>query len=778
MMAGIRENRTLSFAFIALTFLFAAAVIAVSVTTGAFRRATLANTAAILISASSAVSLLFFSKILRDVRLAFDEPGRTASSSSEEDWRLPAAVAGFLGLLWFSISLPPIFRSIANSREMIPSWLDDAMTVDQITYFLKGVYSVPTYRFTQGWLLFLPTALYAKFINGFVPVNQSMIAVLMNLYQLAVVFFVVASAFILIFRISRSYWLALSVVLIAFSRWDFFFAALPCVRMDNIQLLFMLLSFNLMYSFYVKGTSGTWFLAVFFAAMAFSAKYAGHLLTPLLAATWFVNWGKHQEESSLFAHNLKGLFWLAASVVVIFPLTFSVFNPYHWVFFPSFADIFTGHLTLYKSGNFWGLPDYVQQSPVRLWWNVFTKSYPHDLYLTVLFLTGAIIALARLILDRAHRQTPEGFMEALLLLWALFYIPFLVTMYAGMAQYLYVLPIVFIIPFFALLPLLWVLRMVKAATVQTPYIHWGLCAAAFTGVYFFSKPNIDYTRSFLATFRAQNTPQFEVGRFLDRRVPLDENPVVLNTLFAYVPPRFTAHEYQHNTDLTDALIRRIGPDYIIIHTQFYDSFADKSTEGLEDYVNNINKVHFKYVDVVRCYTTFKHRTRRDFNYIKTIGPFEIFERNKERSKESRLVKVRWDWTDVSRWVTQGPSIQVNKAGNGLSLMTNGDGITYQIAFELKPLTKDSDYEVRGMIRFRGQSSIRVGILTKDRGSFLAVKDVSGNGGVRFSVPFHNGDDGVFVLFNNNNQPAQAVEIAGLELYELHEKEAAPARLRS
>jgi hypothetical protein len=194
-----------------------------------------------------------------------------------------------------------------------------------------------------------------------------------------------------------------------------------------------------------------------------------------------------------------------------------------------------------------------------------------------------------------------------------------------------VLPAQYVLPFFLLLPLVWLQNMPALERVPFRPVFG---ASVLAMVVFFCQQRIEGTQAFLASFRSEESVSscFAIGRYLDRTVPMDEHPTILMTNLAYIPPRFTYVKI-HNVDLSPALLDKNRFDYVITTDNMYSVYADKPTAGCERQFCPVYKVH--YVDVVDTYTKFKHHTYPDYRYVASFHEFHLFERIHRGESESR-----------------------------------------------------------------------------------------------------------------------------------------------
>lgn len=527
-----------------------------------------------------------------------------------------------LGAAFVAICLPATFRSMSHPREVQVFWVDEGDTLKLVQAIVTGENETPSYRFTQGWLTFMPVAMPLKLLHKLVPVHYALTNVAMRSYFLLVIFGVMYFTYRLIWQVTHSWWLAAGVVLITYTRLEFYHISLAIDRPDTFQLLFVLLSLLFAHRLWVGGRTRDWFFAVLFAAFAFASKYSGHLLGPVLLIAWIGHW-RRPEVRAAFASRWR--YWLAGaaiygfSTVLIFPFTFFVFSPYHLIFMDQVIDFFQTHLAIYQHGNVYNLPNLERQSHAVLWWGVFTSNYAFDLWLTVLGLAGAGAALVKNAIWRSPEPRVKG--EWLLLAWGVCYFSFLVYQY-GLVDYRYIMPAQFVLPYFLLAPYLWLQGATFAARVPFRTVV-GFSAVA--AILLLCKHRAVHALNFLDLFRSERSVQscFDVGRYLDRIIPADEDPYILATHVAYVPPRLTRFEIR-NVDITPERMNRCKFDYVIMSDNMYAIYANKPTAGHEQQYDPLYKVH--YVDVVDTYTKFKNNQHPDYRYLTSFNEFHVFER--------------------------------------------------------------------------------------------------------------------------------------------------------
>jgi Dolichyl-phosphate-mannose-protein mannosyltransferase len=541
-----------------------------------------------------------------------------------------------LGLVFVAICLPATFRAVGHPREVQVFWVDEGATLELVQAIVSGEHPVPEYRFTQGWVTFLPVALLLKGLNFLVPVEFVLTNVAMRCYQLLVIFGIMVFTYRLVWQITRSWWLAAAVVVIAYTRSEYFHISLAIDRPDTFQLLFILLSLMFTHRFWVAGQTRDWFLAVFFAAFAFASKYSGHLLTPVLLISFMAHIRRPEVQlayPSAWQRWIGGSIVFALSVGLIFPFTFFILSPYHLIYMESVIDFFQTHLAIYKTGNVYSLPNLEPPSHGLLWWGVFTSRYAFDYALTVLGLVGAGAALVKNSIYRSKEPRVLG--EWILLSWGACYFSFLVYQY-GLVDYRYIMPAQYVLPFFLLTPFLWVQQ--ATALARVPYrTVVGFAAVAI--ILFLCSSRISDTLQFLAFYRSEVSVQqcFDVGRYLDKTVPPNEDPRILITNVAYVPPRFTRFEIR-NVDITPERMQQSRFDYVIMTDNMYAIYADKPTAGHEQQYDPLYKVH--YVDVVDTYTKFKNHQHPDYQYVTSFKDFHVFERTERIRSRQQLSSVR------------------------------------------------------------------------------------------------------------------------------------------
>ncbi len=548
--------------------------------------------------------------------------GLTPETSAFVLPRRQQIIALAMATVFVAICLPSTFRSASHPREVEIFWVDEGATLELVQAIVTGEHEIPEYRFTQGWVTFLPVALPLKLLHYFVPVHYLLTNVAMRGYQLLVIFGIMYFTYRLIWQITRSWWLAAAVVVIAYTRSEFFHISLAIDRPDTFQLLFVLMSLLFTHRFWVAGQRRDWFFAVFFAAFAFASKYSGHLLAPVLLIAWIAHLRRPE---MLLAYPTGWTRWLVGaalfglSLALIFPFTFFILSPYHLINMEKVIDFFQTHLAIYKTGNVYNLPGLDRPNHAALWWGVFTSRYTFDFALTVLGLAAAGAALIKNWIYRSNDPRTRG--EWLLLAWGACYFSFLVYQY-GLVDYRYLMPAQYVLPFFMLLPCLWLQQ--STALARVPYrTIMGFGAVAM--ILFLCNMRIGDTLRFLALFRSQESVQqcFDVGRYLDKMIPADENPYILSTNVAYIPPRLTRFEIR-NVDITPERMAKSRFDFVIMTDNMYAIYADKPTAGHEKQYDPLYKVHF--VDVVDTYTKFKNKQHPDYRYVTSFLDYHVFER--------------------------------------------------------------------------------------------------------------------------------------------------------
>jgi hypothetical protein len=205
------------------------------------------------------------------------------------------------------------------------------------------------------------------------------------------------------------------------------------------------------------------------------------------------------------------------------------------------------------------------------------------------------------------------------LIWFFAYAAFMLRSYGGiLIDYRYVFPILPLIPYFALYPITLALdrtasRVGRAAVLAVisavlAVPAWNQARAGF---------------AYLAEFRVTEGPRFEIGRYLDRQVPLEQSPSVLMTNLVYIPDRISKVSVA-NVSVTLAMIEHEKFDYIIMTQNMYDVYADKPTST--DTNNYYKRFDVYYNDVVAAYTAFKNGSHPDYRLLKTFDGLMLFKR--------------------------------------------------------------------------------------------------------------------------------------------------------
>ncbi len=372
-----------------------------------------------------------------------------------------------------------------------------------------------------------------------------------------------------------------------------------------------------------------------FAGLAFGSKYAGHLLAPAILLTWIAHWSK-PEVRQAYADRLSywraAVGWFVLSTTIIPIASFFLFSPYHLIGVRQVVYFFQTHLAIYQSGNVFNLPDYQAPPRLELWWNIVTARYVLDYWLTVL---GLIFAAAALVKNLAAlRRGTVNAGEVLLLAWGGTYGAFMVYQY-GLADYRYLMPMQFVLPFFLLGPALWLRPVLSSLRFPAAsFVQFGAVAACVL----LCVPRLADARRFLKVFRSEESKPayFAVGRHLDRMVAPGDDPSILIVDLVYVPPRFT-RVHTHNVDVTDKLLAEHRFDYVVMTDFMYSKYAGKPTEGNEAQYDPIYKTYF--VDVVQTYTRFKADTHPDYRYVSSFKNLHLFRRN-DPVRQERIEEIQ------------------------------------------------------------------------------------------------------------------------------------------
>ena len=521
-----------------------------------------------------------------------------------------------------AVALPATFRAVTHPREVQVFWHDEGITLEQAQEYIEGQREIPDFRITQGWIGYLPVALILKALHLVVPVNYALTNMAYRLMLLAVIFLSVLYTYRLIWQVSHSLLLSVAVSVIAWGRLDFFKISLAIDRPDSFQLLFIVLSLMYLHQFWVQGQSTQWFYAVLFAGLAFASKYAGHLLAPAMLLAWIAHWSKPEVRQAFANH--RG-YWLSASgwfflTTIAIPLAaFFLFSPYHLIYLRKIIDFFATFMPIYRTGNVFNLPDHESPDRLSLWWAIFTSRYAFDYWLTVFGLAFSVVALIKNAVALRTRSAQAG--EILLFTWGATYAAFLLYQY-GLADYRYIMPMQFVLPFFLLVPAVWLTRWLAPQPFPASVL---IHVSVLAGCVFFGASRLEDTRGFLTYFRSEESrpDHFAMGRYLDHAAEPGEDPHILAVDLIYVPPRLTQFKI-HNVDFTTELLRRERFDYVVTTDYMYAVYADKATRGHETQYDPLYKVH--YVDVVDAFTKFKAHAHPDYRHVRTFGVLHLFER--------------------------------------------------------------------------------------------------------------------------------------------------------
>jgi hypothetical protein len=525
-----------------------------------------------------------------------------------------------LATAWVLVTLPASYRATQSVREVMVFWHDEGIMLDSLYRFIKTPGSVPEYRLLQGWITFLPVALVCKAINALVPVEIGTINIMMRHYFLAVCWGFVFFSYVLAFLLTRSGILGLIVTVVALWRQDIYIL-LAIDRPDGFQLLFVILSLISLTLYARNRDAFSFFGSLLFAGLAFASKYSGQILLPAIAAAWIWHHWDRRQTMTLGGKIQKMAvdactFGICAGV--IFTLTFFLASPYHLVNFWDFVAQIQYFIPIYSSGNTYNLPDYHPRSSAILWWEVLSGQSLLDFWLLILCGAGLVLCAVAAVLDLRSKE-PRLEPEAFILVWFIAYAAFLLWSYGGeLIGYRYVFPILLLIPYFALFPIVLALRRTASRTGRAAMLAV-VCAAFAVPAWNQALAGFAY----LAQFRVTEGARFEIGRYLDRQVPPDQSPSVLMTNLVYIPDRISNITIA-NVSVTLAMIEEKKFDYVIMTQNMYDVYANKPTSI---YTNNYYKGYKVYYnDVVAAYTAFKNRSHPDYRLLKEFDGLVLFKR--------------------------------------------------------------------------------------------------------------------------------------------------------
>ncbi len=206
-----------------------------------------------------------------------------------------------------------------------------------------------------------------------------------------------------------------------------------------------------------------------------------------------------------------------------------------------------------------------------------------------------------------------------MLIWFISYAAFMLRSYGGvLIDYRYVFPILPLIPYFALYPITLALNRTASRAGHVAMLAV-ICAVFAVPAWNQAQAGFAY----LAEFRVTEGPRFEIGRYLDRQVPLEQSPSVLMTNLVYIPDRISKVTVA-NVSVTLAMIEHEKFDYVIMTQNMYDVYADKPTSA--DTNNYYRRFDVYYNDVVAAYTAFKNRLHPDYRLLKDFNGLMLFKR--------------------------------------------------------------------------------------------------------------------------------------------------------
>lgn len=557
---------------------------------------------------------------------------------------LPARVrlvALAMAVAWGLVSLPPAFRLIDDVRALRVYSLDEPLMLDSIQRYVNTRGSTPDlFRLTQGWFTYLPVAFLSKAVNAAIPVNLAMINMLMRFYQLTVWCAASYFAVVLLWRLTRSAILSPAIVLASlWYTWPFNFS-LRIDRPDGFNLLFIVLCLLSVLDLLERKDAKSYFVALCCAALSFSARYVGMVMLPTIGAVFL--WQQWQRVPGADIGKRRQTLWPATGVFIvssglIFLLVFVAASPYHLVHFKTFFSQMVYFSGVYQSGNAYNLPDFNPPPSPVLWWRFLTEAGRSDAFLAALAGFGLLSAIIAGLLALRRRIFPP---YLVMTIFTVTYGLFLIYQHGGdYVLYHYLFPVLPSIPYFAVLPLVLLCARWTGSEAGLPrpvgnravVVVGALMLVASASICWSAKDRLQQARAFLTAFRQTDKPEFAVGRFLDKHVPLGREGRVLPTWWVYIPARFTKADI-YNVSFTLKLVKDLDPDYVIVSHNYYEVYAGKYATTEKNRLYPGYNVY--YNDVVDAYTVFKERRHPDFKLLTTIEGFDIFERRRAQNDAS------------------------------------------------------------------------------------------------------------------------------------------------
>ena len=115
----------------------------------------------------------------------------------------------------------------------------------------------------------------------------------------------------------------------------------------------------------------------------------------------------------------------------------------------------------------------------------------------------------------------------------------------------------------------------------------------------------------------ENSPRIAVGNWFNENI---DNPIfILADKYVYIPNNENL-KYRTNFGLTTGLIEELNPDYLAITYDIYSRFTDSSRVG--DYLHG----HELFMDRTRLYNQLLANTQNDYELIKNFGKNKIYKR--------------------------------------------------------------------------------------------------------------------------------------------------------
>jgi len=364
---------------------------------------------------------------------------------------------------------------------------------------------------------------------------------------------------------------------------------------------------------YLYSKKKIWLIvAAFFAGLAFSTKYAGIFLMPiiwLLCLGIFVEPIKKIKRDFLHLPSLLPAFWLVLITGVSFLIAFALASPclmLDWKFFPGLMRV----VQVTSSG-------YLYQINHRRieWFGILSSTSLIGIFNSIILAFALAWFLVKTWKTKGvESQSHKGLLWA----WVLFY--FAVAFFSANVRedryLLVIIPVVFILLADFLVSVLnYVGRKFPGKFVF--HLVVGLivvfCALELWGGFTRQMGLIETRQT-----RERNNPVIEAGKWLEANYPASSR--ILYDKYSYVPSKFTRVWGTYNMDAI--LVEDVNPSVIVVNTAIRDIFI-RDTYMANSYVDGPER----FMEIHDFYTALESE-QIGFVLVADFGPVRIYQKER------------------------------------------------------------------------------------------------------------------------------------------------------